>query len=337
MATVMQTETRNTRRKLLLAITPVVLVIAGCYGLTSGSVPITLQEIWTVLTTNNESAHETIILDLRLPRVLVGLFVGACLAASGALLQGTMKNPLADPGIIGVSAGGGLAAMITMVMFPQYSYFLPFAAFIGAFVTSIFIYILAWDRGAAPVRIILAGVAINALLGAITSGIMVIYSDRVQAVLPWLAGGLNGRSWYHFEFMVPYAVAGLVLTAFTIKPANLLLLGDESAHLLGLKVERQRLLLILLSSFLAGTAVSVAGLLGFVGLVVPHAIRLVIGDDYRFLLPLSILWGAILVVVADTVARSMFDPIELPVGILLASLGAPFFLILLRKRRSMRW
>ena len=337
MATTMQTETRNLRRKLILTVTPVFLVVAAFYGLTYGSVPISLQETWSVLTTDNQSAHETIILDLRLPRVIVGLLVGACLAASGALLQGTMKNPLADPGIIGVSAGGGLAAIFTMVIFPQYSYFLPFAAFLGAFVTSIVIYILAWDRGAAPVRIILAGVAINALLGAITSGIMVIYSDRVQAVLPWLAGGLSGRSWHHLEFMAPYAVMGLLLTAFTIKPANLLLLGDDSAQLLGLKVEKQRLLLILLSSFLAGTAVSVAGLLGFVGLVVPHAIRLLIGDDYRFLLPLSILWGAILVVLADTVARSMFDPIELPVGILLAALGAPFFLILLRKRRSMRW
>lgn len=178
----------------------------------------------------------------------------------------------------------------------------------------------------------LAGVAINALLGALTNGVMVMYSDRVQAVLPWLSGGLNGRSWHHLEFMAPYAIIGLIASLFAIKPANLLLLGDDSAQLLGQRVELQRMLIILLSALLAGTAVSVAGLIGFVGLVVPHVIRLLIGEDYRFLLPLSIVGGGTLVVLADTVARSWFDPIELPVGILLAVIGAPFFLILLKKR-----
>lgn len=277
-------------------------------------------------------AHEKIVMNLRVPRVLVGMLTGACLAAAGALLQGVMKNPLADPGIIGVSAGGGLAAIMAMIVFPQLSYLLPALAFLGALITSVVIYGLAWDKGASPLKIILAGVAINALLGAVTNGLMVTYSDRVQAVLPWLAGGLSGRSWHHLQFMAPYAITGLVLSVLAIKPANLLLLGDDAAKLLGQKVEVQRLLLILLSSLLAGAAVSVAGLVGFVGLVVPHAIRLLAGEDYRFLLPLSIVGGAALVVLADTIARSWFDPIELPVGILLAGLGAPFFLFLLKKR-----
>ena len=164
---------------------------------------------------------------------------------------------------------------------------------------------------------------------------MVVYSERVQAILPWLSGGLNGRSWYHLEFMLPYAVVGLLLSFFAIKPANLLLLGDDSAKILGQRVELQRFLLIILAAFLAGAAVSVAGLVGFVGLVVPHIIRIWIGEDYRYLLPLSMIGGAILVVFADTIARSWFDPHELPVGILLAALGAPFFLYLLRKRRLM--
>jgi len=274
-------------------------------------------------------------MNLRLPRVLIGMLVGACLAASGALLQGVMKNPLADPGIIGVSTGGGLAATIAMIVFPQFSYLLPPLAFLGAFITSMVIYMLAWDKGASPLKIILAGFAINALLGAVTNGFMVSYSDRVQAVLPWLAGGLSGRSWHHLEFMAPYAIIGLALSILAIKPANLLLLGDDSAKLLGQKVEVQRFLIISLSSLLAGAAVSVAGLIGFVGLVVPHAIRLLVGNDYRFLLPLSILGGGTLVVLADTIARSWFDPIELPVGILLAGLGAPFFLLLLKKRGIM--
>ncbi|AJE52434.1 iron ABC transporter permease [Paenibacillus polymyxa] len=323
---------RARRRTIAWIILPILLLAVSVYGLAYGSVSIPLQEINQVLLHNDESTYRTILMDLRLPRVLVGLLVGACLAASGALLQGVMKNPLADPGIIGVSAGGGLAAVITMVMLPQLSYLLPVTAFLGAFLSAIVIYLLAWDRGASPVKIVLAGVAINALLGALTNGVMVMYSDRVQAVLPWLSGGLNGRSWHHLEFMAPYAIIGLIASLFAIKPANLLLLGDDSAQLLGQRVELQRMLIILLSALLAGTAVSVAGLIGFVGLVVPHVIRLLIGQDYRFLLPLSIVGGGTLVVLADTVARSWFDPIELPVGILLAVIGAPFFLILLKKR-----
>lgn len=326
---------RNLHRKLLIIFSPIILVAVSIYGLTYGSVSIPLIDMWHVLIGEGESVYRKIMMDLRLPRVLIGLLVGACLAASGAILQGVMRNPLADPGIIGVSAGGGLAAMITMVLLPQYSYFLPMAAFLGALSSSVLIYLLAWDRGTSPVKIILAGVAINALLGALTNGIMVLYSDRVQAVLPWLAGGLNGRSWYHLAFMAPYAFVALALSILAIKPANMLLFGDDVAKLLGQKVEIQRLLLILLASLLAGTAVSVAGLIGFVGLVVPHMMRLLIGDDYRFLMPLSILGGAILVVLADTIARSWFDPVELPVGILLACLGAPFFLTLLKKRRIM--
>lgn len=326
---------QRARRRTIAWITlPILLLAVSVYGLAYGSVSIPLQEIYHVLLHNDESTYRTILMDLRLPRVLVGLLVGACLAASGALLQGVMKNPLADPGIIGVSAGGGLAAVITMVMLPQLSYLLPITAFLGAFLSAIVIYLLAWDRGASPVKIVLAGVAINALLGALTNGVMVIYSDRVQAVLPWLSGGLNGRSWHHLEFMAPYAIIGLIASFFAIKPANLLLLGDDSAQLLGQRVELQRMLIILLSALLAGTAVSVAGLIGFVGLVVPHVIRLLIGEDYRFLLPLSIVGGGTLVVLADTVARSWFDPIELPVGILLAVIGVPFFLILLKKRGS---
>lgn len=321
-------------RRIVVIITLLVLLIVAIYtGLSLGAVKVNLSQILQVLKGNGEEVYETIIYNLRLPRIIIGLLVGACLAASGALLQGVVKNPLADPGIIGVSAGGGLAAILTMVIFPAYSYLLPFLAFIGAFTATICIYLFAWDKGASPVKIVLAGVAMNALLGAMTNGVMVLYSDRIQSVIGWLSGGLNGRGWYHVEIIFPYAIVMLLLSFFTIKPMNILILGDESAKLLGQNVEWIRLVIILLASFLAGIAVSVAGLIGFVGLVVPHMIRLLIGEDYRYLLPYSIVGGAVLVVLADTVARTAFDPIELPVGILLAALGAPFFIILLRKRR----
>ncbi|WP_336776088.1 FecCD family ABC transporter permease [Paenibacillus sp. MMO-58] len=332
----MNIKQRTKRRKLVLSIAPVLVIASLLLGLMAGSVPVALEDIWHALTARGESPQDTIVFDLRLPRVLIGLLTGACLAASGAILQGIMRNPLADPGVIGVSSGAGLAAVITMVLLPQFSYLLPAAAFLGALISSIIIYTLSWDKGASPGKIVLAGIALNALIGAVMNGVMVMYSNRIQAVLPWLSGGLNGRSWHHLSFMLPYAAAGLLLSFLAIKPVNLLMLGDDSAKLLGQKVETQRMLLILLASLLAGTAVSVAGLIGFVGLIVPHAIRLMIGDDYRYLMPASILGGAALVALADTAARTVLDPVELPVGILLACLGAPFFLYLLRKRSNWR-
>lgn len=321
------------RRLALIIIGFILLVLSLFYGLTTGSVTLTLSEVFGALKGNEDGMAHQIVWNLRLPRLLTGLLVGMCLAVSGGILQGIMQNPLADPGIIGISSGAGLVAIITMLIFPQYMSLLPLGAFIGAFIAATFVYLLAFDNGVSPLRLILAGVAVNSLLGAITSGVMILHSDKVQTVLPWLMGGLSGRSWPHFKIILPYAVVGLTISLFAARPANILRLGDSTAKLLGYNVERSRLLLLLLSTFLAGIAVSVAGLVGFVGLVVPHIVRLLIGDDYKYLLPLSMLLGGVLVVFADTAARSWFDPIELPVGILLATLGAPFFLFLLRKKR----
>ncbi|MFB4213190.1 FecCD family ABC transporter permease [Shouchella sp. JSM 1781072] len=325
---------RNRRRKLLAIILPIFLIASMIGGIFFGAVQFTFSDLTSAFQQNDE-ANALILFNVRLPRLLVAAMAGSCLAAAGAILQGVMKNPLADPSIIGVTAGAGLAASVAMVALPQFGYLTPVFAFIGAFVAVLCIYGLSWEKGASPLKIILAGVAINALCGALQSGIMILYSDRVQAILPWLAGGFQGRGWYHVEFVWPYVVGGLFLTLFAIRPLNLLLLGDNTAKLLGAPVERIRFLLILLAALLAGAAVSVAGLLGFVGLVVPHMIRLLIGSDSRYLVPFSIVGGAALVVFTDSLARTVFDPIELPVGILLACLGAPFFLYLL-KRNSIR-
>ncbi|MCH1625904.1 FecCD family ABC transporter permease [Ferdinandcohnia quinoae] len=331
-----KTQTILQRKRALLFICCLLLAIASIiYGLATGSVTLSLTEIWNGLTEKNDSLEYQIIWNIRLPRILTGLLVGMCLAVSGGLLQGIMRNPLADPGIIGISSGAGLVAIVTMLIFPQYTSLLPFGAFLGAFIAAAAVYMIAWDGGVSPLRLILAGVAINTLLGAITSAVMILHSDKVQAVLPWLMGGLSERSWPHFWMIFPYAVVGLILSLFATRTANILRLGDDAAKLLGHNVEKSRFLLILLSTFLAGAAVSVAGLLGFVGLVVPHIIRLMIGDDYKYLIPISALFGGLLVAFADTAARSWFDPIELPVGILLATAGGPFFLYLLRKGKVM--
>lgn len=310
------------------------LVIASVASMMIGQVPFNLPDIWQGIFNHEDTMARRIVWDLRFPRVLIGLIVGMCLATSGAILQGVMRNPLADPGIVGVSSGAGLAATTIMILFPAYVSLIPLGAFLGALTTALCIYALSWKGGTSPVRIILVGVAINAVIGACMSALMLLYSDRVQSVLPWLAGGIQGVGWNQFSMIIYYAIAALLLATYGIKHIRILRLGDEMAKLLGHNVERSRFFLIVLSTLLAGIAVSVAGLIGFVGLVVPHILRITLGGDYRYLIPASALGGGLLVVVADTVARSAFSPIELPVGILLAFLGGPFFLYMIQRRRD---
>ncbi|WP_431312530.1 FecCD family ABC transporter permease [Sporosarcina jeotgali] len=322
------------RRTAVLIGAAVLLLIAAAASLMIGSVSFSFTEIINGLFNSTDTLERRIVWELRLPRLLIGLIVGMCLAASGSILQGIMRNPLADPGIIGVSSGAGLAATAIMILFPAYIMLLPAAAFLGALVTALVIYAMSWRGGTSAVRIILVGVAVNAVIGACMSALMLLYSDRVQSVLPWLAGGIAGAGWVQFGTIIWYSLAALVLAIFAIPHIRILRLGDEVAKLLGHKVERSRFYLIVLSTLLAGIAVSVSGLIGFVGLVVPHIMRSLVGGDHRFLLPASALGGALLVVVADTVARTVFNPIELPVGILLSFLGGPFFLYLIQKRRD---
>ncbi|BBH24584.1 iron ABC transporter permease [Paenibacillus baekrokdamisoli] len=327
-------EARNpkfVRNATILIISIVLLLLAGLVGLMSGSISIPAREVWTSLFHASDSEARQIVWNLRLPRILTGLLAGICLAVAGAFLQGVFRNPLADPGIIGVSSGGGLAAVIIMILFPEQIAYLPISAFLGALAAAVTVYALSWKGGASPLRLILAGVSVNSLLGAAMTALMILNSEKVQAVLPWMSGSLNGRSWIHFETLLPYTVIGIIASIFLVKQANLLVLGDDAAKLLGSRVEMGRLLIILLSTFLAGAAISIVGMVGFVGLVVPHIVRLLVGNDYRIFLPLSAIGGGTLIIAADTAARSWFDPIEFPVGILLALLGAPFFLYLLRR------
>jgi iron complex transport system permease protein len=272
-----------------------------------------------------------VIWNIRLPRILVAGLVGMNLAMAGAILQSVMRNPLADPHIIGISSGAGLAGVIILILFPHMEYLVTPAAFIGAMTAAFMVYLLAWKGGIRPVRIILAGVAVSAFLGAGISALMVFYSDRVHGALMWMVGGLSARSWPHFYIIMPYSVIGGLLSLWYAQKLNVLSLGDDVARSLGLNVEITRLVSTAIAALLAASAVSVAGLLGFVGLIVPHAARLLVGSDYRYLLPASALLGMATVVLCDTIARTLFAPVELPVGIIMAFAGAPFFLYLLRR------
>ena len=319
------------RRILILLVLAVLACFGGIISIMKGSVNVPLNEIIAAMTGGSAGMHQQIILNIRLPRTIVAGLVGVNLALSGAILQAVMKNPLADPHIIGISAGAGIMGIFIMLLFPDLSWLITPAAFAGAMGAAILIYILAWKNGIQPIRIILAGVAVSAFLGAGISALMIIYSDRVHSALMWMVGGLSARSWPQVMIIWPYTLAGIIFTLLAARHLNILQLGDELSKGLGLRVERTRLILTAAAALLAASAVSVVGLLGFVGLIVPHAARLMIGSDYRYLLPATIFLGAATVMLSDTFARVAFAPVELPVGIIMAAIGAPFFLFLLRR------
>ncbi|EOD00137.1 FecCD family ABC transporter permease [Caldisalinibacter kiritimatiensis] len=319
------------KKVLIILISILMFIITVLLAIGVGSVNIPVNELLKVLLDKGDMINKSIIVDIRLPRVLIAALVGANLAVSGALLQSVMKNPLADPGIIGVSSGASLGAIIIMLIVPQYTYLVPLFAFFGGVLATFLIFILAWKQGIKPVRIILSGVAINAMLGGATSLISVLNSDKIQGILMWINGSISGRSWNDLNMILVYSIIGLILSYFCIRPANILLLSDEKAVNLGFNVNRSRVLLSLLGAFLAGISTSVVGVIGFIGLVIPHISRLVIGSDYKYLLPLSMIGGATMLLLADTFARIIAKPIELPVGTIMAVIGGPFFLYLLRR------
>ena len=311
----------------LLALLALVMLVSMRFG----SLKLTFAEIVGTLWNRPDGINGQIIFNIRLPRILLGALVGGSLAAAGTILQGVMRNPLASPGIIGVSAGGGLGGILVMLVLPQFGYLLVPAAFGGALVTAVLVYLLAWKRGVNPVRLILAGVAVSAMLGAFSSTILILNAEKAGGVLDFTIGSLSARSWPQIEQVAPYMAAGFAVALMLGQKLNILTLGDEVATGLGMRVERTRFLLLAVAALLAASAVCVAGLLGFVGLIAPHIVRIVIGSDNRFLIPASALFGGIMVVGCDTVGRMAMDPSELPVGVIMSLLGPPFFLWLLRR------
>lgn len=309
-----------------------VLLAALVLAVTRGSVPVSPTQIVEVLRGGGDDLARTVILDLRLPRALLAAVVGGNLAVAGVLLQSALRNPLGDPHLVGVSAGAGLGAVLAFSFFAGSFAALPLSAFAGALLSAVIVYGLAYREGAQPLRLILAGVALTSLLGAATNALLSVSSAPLPVVMSWLMGGFSGRSWGELEALLPWSVVGLLAALVASRAMNVLALGDELVHGLGLRVERLRLGLLGLGAMLAGASVAASGVIGFVGLVVPHVARLTVGAAHERVVPLSWLLGAALLVVADTGARLLLDPTELPVGIFTAALGAPYFLHLLRRR-----
>ncbi|MHB9285795.1 vitamin B12 ABC transporter permease BtuC [Halobacteriales archaeon Cl-PHB] len=275
--------------------------------------------------------HETIVRTIRLPRIALAAVVGFSLAAAGTVMQGFFRNPMADPSIVGVSSGAAVGAVATIAFPLALPFGLQTAAFVGAIVTAFAVYLVATTDGRTPVAtLLLAGVAVQTFLGAVISYLLLESGESLERAVYWLMGHLQNSTWGEVEVTLPLALLSFAVLLAYARDLNVFLLGEGDAHALGVEVERSKRILLAVSSIITAGAVAVAGVIGFVGLIVPHVMRLLVGPDHRILLPTSALAGATFLVVADTLARS--GPAQVPVGIVTAAVGAPFFLYLLRRR-----
>ena len=321
------------------------LPLAAMVSLTLGTVDIGLVDGLNAIVGNSSSAQiNTILFDIRLPRILLAISVGAVLASTGAVMQGLFRNPLADPSLIGVSSGASVGASLMIVTtggFIQVGALMGLSlvalgAFLGGFAATLLVYLLATSNiGTSVTTMLLAGIAIGALAGALNS-LLSYFSDNdmLRQISLWQMGNLSGASWAKVSIMGVVTVLLLVSFPRESKALNALLLGESEARHLGIDVQRVKRRLIVLTALGVGVSVALAGLVGFVGLIVPHMVRLVIGPDHRWLIPASALAGATLLVIADSLARIVVIPAELPTGILTALLGAPFFVALLLQQRK---
>jgi len=346
---------RQRRGRVVLTGLMLLLVVALLAGVGIGAVPISPPQVMAILLEKvmgqpildvpYETRQAAVLLTIRLPRVLLGILVGAGLAVSGAAIQGLFRNPLAAPGLIGISSGATLAAVIVIVLGATVleglsqvlgRFTLPVAAFLGGVVTTWLIYKLSNQGGTTQVAtMLLAGVAINALSGAVTGILTFMATDeQLRSITFWSLGSLGGASWQALSAAAPLILISLLAIPFLAQPLNALLLGEAEAGHLGIHVERVKRWLVLWVALAVGASVAVSGAIGFIGLVVPHLLRLTVGPDHRLVLPGSALLGATLLLAADLLARTIVVPAELPIGIVTSLIGGPFFLWLLLRNRG---
>jgi iron complex transport system permease protein len=301
-----------------------------------GSVPLTTAEVLAALRGNGDPVVQDIVLRLRLPRVFLGVLVGGGLAIAGATFQALLRNPLAEPYILGISGGASVGAVLVLAFgwVAAGSWALPLAAFAGAVVAIVLVFRVATATGRAmDVRVLLlAGVVVAAFFSACIAFILAISPARtVQSAVLWIMGSLAGATWRSVLLTAVYTTPAVLLLIGLARPLNLLAIGEETAHHLGADVERVKRISLVIAALITASGVAVAGVIGFVGLVVPHAVRLIAGSDHRALLPLSFLAGAAFLTLADLGARLALAPTEIPIGVITAFVGVPFFLVLLRR------
>lgn len=288
---------------------------------------------------NISDSYKTIILNIRLPRVLLGVLVGASLASAGAAFQGMFKNPMADPYVIGISSGAALGASIAIITGLRSTILglspVSLFAFIGSLITVFTVYYISKVRSKVPVTtLLLSGIAIGQFLTAIMSFLMVVYTKDMEKIIFWTLGSFSGKGWEPLIRISLPTIISIIILNFFARDLNVILTGEESAESLGVDVEKIKIYILLLASFMTSMVVSVSGIIGFVGLIIPHIVRLMVGPDHRVLLPSSALIGGIFMIFTDTIARTIISPTEVPVGIITALFGGPFFIYLLRKKKK---
>ena len=316
----------------------VLLIIIFLLSLNTGLIKIDPLTVINTFLGNGSEQDELLLLEFRLPRIVIAVLIGMGLAVSGTVLQGVVKNPLADPGIIGINAGAGLAVMIFVIYFStelgNSVFIMPIVAFIGAGITAVVIYAFSYkkDEGGSPIRLILVGVAVAAGISAL----MIVLTLRIDPesysfVATWLAGSIWGTSWNFVLALLPWLVILIPFVYFKSRVLDVMNLGDATAVSLGMNLERERRWLLAAAVALAAASVSVSGAIGFVGLIAPHMTRRLVGETHKYVIPIAALIGAVLVLTADTLGRLILQPAEIPTGVVVAIIGAPYFLYLLAK------
>lgn len=318
-----------------LALSFVLLVICLVAGIAYGAADISLATIYQAIAAFDGSTEHLIIRTVRVPRSLLAILVGAATAIAGAIMQGVTSNPLADPEILGINAGAAIAVVVAIFLFGSSEpSFYVWCAFLGAGASALSVYLLGslGRGGMTPLNLTIAGAAIAALLSALTTGILIISQRTLEEIRFWLAGSVAGRDYAIIAQVAPYIIVGIAIALALSRQINILNLGEDVARGLGQQTAWVKIAAGISVLLLAGSAVAAAGPIGFVGLVVPHIVRLLIGVDYRWILPYSAVFGSILLLASDIVARLIIQPQELPVGIVTALLGAPFFVYLARQK-----
>lgn len=334
-----------TKKNIIIFITVItVLILVFIISISIGSTYIPFNKVLNILLFNESGmeSFELIIKRIRLPRIILSFMVGSGLAVAGVIFQGVIRNPMVDPYIVGISAGAGTGVTIAVITGVNWNFLglhtLPLMAFMGAIVTVFVVYRLAITNNKLPVMtFLLAGVAMGFVLNAIQSFLMVIDADNVHKIVYWLMGSVASGGWQDIKMILPYYLVGLVPILFYLKDLNIILLGEESAQYLGVEVERIKKILIVSATLVTASVVAVSGSIGFIGLVVPHISRMLIGPDNRKLFPLAFFIGGIFLLISDNIARSLLSPLEIPVGIITALAGGPYFIYLLRKKKNEIW
>ena len=330
-------EKRKKRKRIraVLSFGIMVLCLVGLFftAINIGSLKVSFHDLMRGLFVERIEEVATIY-DLRFPRIIISMLAGAAIAVSGVLFQAVLKNPLADPGIIGISSGASFAAVLITAFAPQLYFFTPLVAFLGGVVAFFLVYFLSWKGGLSPLRIILTGVAVDAFFTGLSSAFNSMSGGNMSGVASIVEANITQKTWDDVTTLVPYVVAGLFLACLFMRECNLMSLEDKTARSLGMNVNVTRIVISLIAVLLASISTAIAGAVSFLGLIVPHIGRILVGSDHRALLPFSALAGACFFLLADTIGRTIAAPYEISAAVIMSVVGGPFFIILLRRSRK---